>query len=112
MPGADGSLTGVLFGLGDWADPFVFGSLPRALPPGVYRLDAALSAQTAAQAALGWALGSYGFTRYRRQEEQRQAQLALPAGLAAAEIERAKGLLDSGAITQQEFDALKAKALG
>jgi Phospholipase_D-nuclease N-terminal/Short C-terminal domain len=33
-------------------------------------------------------------------------------GGAAAEIEKAKTLLDSGAITQSEFDSIKAKALG
>jgi len=32
-------------------------------------------------------------------------------GGAAAEIEKAKGLLDSGAISQSEFDAIKAKAI-
>ena len=33
------------------------------------------------------------------------------SGGAAAEIEKAKGLLDNGTITQAEFDAIKARAL-
>ena len=38
-------------------------------------------------------------------------QTAGGSGGAAAEIEKAKALLDSGAITQAEFDAIKQKAL-
>ena len=57
----------------------------------------------------------------RRSEEAAQTQKAQfddyvrttagSGGGAAGEIEKAKQLFDSGAITQQEFDALKAKAL-
>jgi hypothetical protein len=38
-------------------------------------------------------------------------ETASGGGGAAAEIDKAKQLLDSGAITQAEFDAIKAKAL-
>ena len=49
-------------------------------------------------------------------QKQQQAtdayiQSVAGSGGAAAEIEKAKGLLDSGTITQAEFDSIKAKAL-
>jgi hypothetical protein len=58
----------------------------------------------------------------RRNVEQAQAQQAKfdeyvrtvadsEGGSAAAEIDRAKKLLDDGTITQTEYDAIKAKAL-
>jgi Short C-terminal domain/Phospholipase_D-nuclease N-terminal len=46
-----------------------------------------------------------------RQQFDAYVRETASSGGAAAEIDKAKQLLDSGAITQAEFDAIKAKAL-
>jgi putative oligomerization/nucleic acid binding protein/phospholipase D-like protein len=53
-------------------------------------------------------------SQMRRQQAQFDEHVRSVAGSggAAAEIEKAKSLLDSGAITQAEYDSIKAKALG
>ena len=63
------------------------------------------------------AQGAHMAERKAQQSQAAQAQfddyvktVAAPGG-AATEIDKAKQLLDSGAITQAEFDAIKAKAL-
>jgi hypothetical protein len=64
---------------------------------------------------------SQGHSMAERNMKQAQAQQAhmddyvrsvAGSGGSAAEIEKAKQLLDSGAISQAEFDQIKAKALG
>jgi hypothetical protein len=59
-----------------------------------------------------------GMTQRRVQDAQASqkqfddyVRTAAGSGGAASEIEKAKQLLDTGAITQAEFDAIKAKAL-
>ena len=61
------------------------------------------------------AQGKHMAERSEKQVQAAQAQqdqyIREVSGGSAAEIEKAKQLLDAGAITQTEFDALKAKAL-
>ena len=66
VAGDDGRLARVLVGVHAKDELWALAALPQALPPGVYRLDAALAAAAATKAALGWALGSYRFARYRK----------------------------------------------
>ena len=51
-------------------------------------------------------------SRAARAEFDDYVQSVAAPGGAAAEIDKAKRLLDSGAISQAEFDAIKAKAIG
>ena len=89
LPGDDGALAGVLFGL-DGADtsardPFLPGKLPGLLPAGLYRF--ANAAHDQRLAALAFALGGYRFTRYRK-GDTKEARLALPSGLDGADLGR------------------------
>ncbi|WP_454279771.1 leucyl aminopeptidase family protein [Sphingomonas sp. Marseille-Q8236] len=60
----DGDDIGVVAGVTDPASPWALAKLAETLPEGSYRLD---SADVGAN-ALGWLLGQYRFTRYRKAE--------------------------------------------
>ncbi|WP_377808198.1 leucyl aminopeptidase family protein [Azospirillum sp. A29] len=89
LPGPDGAVARVLAGVSAVDDLWAFAGLPASLPAGSYRIDAALDARAATRAALGWALGSYRFSRYRKPPEKGFATLVWPAEADRGEVERA-----------------------
>src|ERR1700761_1497218 len=76
VPGSDGALASVLFGLGEGEDPMVFRSLAAKLPAGVYRIARTPSGMSADQIALAFALGSYKFDRYKAHVGERAKLVA------------------------------------
>ena len=85
--GGDKTLGGVLFGLEGADEPkdsFLPGKLTPLLPDGVYRF--ANAPHDARLAALGFALGAYRFTRYRK-AEARAVQLDPPQSLDRDELQ-------------------------
>ena len=87
IPGGDGAPGRVLLGVEARPDIWSYGGLPKALPRNTYRLDADLDKEAASRAALGWALGGYAFTRYKKQPAP--ARLAWPSGADRGAVERA-----------------------
>lgn len=89
LPGPDGQIARVLFGLEDASarhrDLFRPGALPGLLPAGTYRF--ANEPHDARLAALAFALGSYRFTRYRKADAP-EVRLVAPDGTDAAELAR------------------------
>jgi leucyl aminopeptidase len=66
LPGSEGEpVGGALVGVEGEEDIWSWGGAAQALPPGTYRIDGDLSAESANRAALGWTLGAYTFTRYK-----------------------------------------------
>jgi len=82
LPGGNGKLAGVLFGIESPDDPdrdrFRPGQLAGLLPAGTYHF--ANKPHDTRLAALAFALGSYQFSRYRR-SETRNVRLVLPEGV-------------------------------
>ncbi|WP_336407570.1 leucyl aminopeptidase family protein [Tahibacter soli] len=81
LPDDTGGVRGVLVGISRGDDAYALASLPQRLPAGDYRL--AGGKLDAERAALGWGLGAYQFTRYRKARRE-PARLAVePAVLKA-----------------------------
>ena len=79
LPGDDGGLARVLFVQPDDADLWTWSALAAGLPSGSYRIEGKLGHATAADAALGWALAGYEFSRYRKPRRS-IPDLVWPAG--------------------------------
>jgi len=82
IPDARGQAQCVLVAVARADDVYALAGLPQKLPPGRYRLDPSSTLGVNA-AALGWGLGAYQFTRYRR-AARAPAELALERGSIAA----------------------------
>ncbi len=87
VAGPDGSLGSVLAGCGPDEETAIwdFARLPDLLPGGVYRIEKD-SGFDADKAALGWALGSYVFGKYKERTESQQV-LVWPKGCDRARVE-------------------------
>jgi len=89
VPAADGKLACVLFGIEAKDEPtkdlFRPAQLVSLLPPGIYRFGNA--PHDARLAALGFALGAYQFSRYRK-TEARNVRLMLPESVDGDDLTR------------------------
>ncbi|MCZ4283021.1 leucyl aminopeptidase family protein [Kiloniella laminariae] len=79
VPNATGQIECVFIGLGNEEDPGIWtlAGLSESLPAGSYQIADSLAEEQASAVALGWALGSYRFTRYK-EDTREQATLVWP----------------------------------
>jgi leucyl aminopeptidase len=91
IPGETGQLARVLVGLGDEADAegrmWSLAGLPAALPEASYRLDTIAGDADPTRLAVGWALATYAYTRYRAKTRP-AAQLVWPECADRGRVER------------------------
>ncbi|MGC2413578.1 MAG: leucyl aminopeptidase family protein [Stellaceae bacterium] len=92
IPNAKGGLGRVLVGLSEGeAAMWAFAGLSDALPEGHYRIEGLPEGSDPTRLALGWALGTYGFTRYRDTKKPKGARLVWPKGAERAQVEHLAG---------------------
>lgn len=66
LPDSNGALAAVVAGVSRVEDPWAVSGLPLSLPEGTYALDARGLQIDGASALIGWGLGAYQFSRYRK----------------------------------------------
>jgi len=91
VPNADGSISDVLLGWGTDATRmrgrFQFAGAQQELAAGCYHLATPLDQDEASEAALGWLLNSYNFSRYKDQP-LRGSTLVAPTNVDAPRLEK------------------------
>jgi len=91
VPADNGRLARVVVGLGEESGPaagiWTLAGLPDALPGGSYTIETAPDGADPTQLALGWALATYAFTRYRVTKRAATA-LVWPDGADRGRVER------------------------
>jgi len=91
VPADNGRLARVMVGLGEGSGAgcgmWALAGLPEALPEGSYRLETPPDGADPTRLALGWALATYAFTRYRVKKATETA-LVWPDGADRGRVER------------------------
>ena len=87
VPNEKGELGLVIAGVEAAPHIWSLAHLPALLPAGSYRLETSWNSHAISEAALGFALAQYQFTRYKS-AERKELRLALPESLDTAAIER------------------------
>ncbi len=103
VSGDDGTVERVWFGLGKQAHPdaMALRSLSARLPDGDYALSLSQPLIAPDNLALGWALGTYLFDRYKPQKERQRPRLVAPAG---ADLDATLRIAAACALARQMVD--------
>jgi len=87
IPASGGEIAGAVLGLGKGGDPLAVAAFAESLPEGVWQLDDVPESVGGSNAALAWLLGTYKFSRYRK-DKRTYPVLVLPHGVDGEEVTR------------------------